>query len=183
MDWDSVHFTYLKNLYWVAVVATQCIVTALSYSFQSTFLRVKFLEALIKCNFSADLPGKMCSIFYIILLSIVAIICKNLLYIIVAVPDFQRLLDIMKILEKTDVKLNFRIVTPINNTYNFDTEIQRCIDDLIAIGNYSTALEIACYTGFNSSEIILAQVISSEIYREVKHSLYYYFKYINIQDV
>ncbi|XP_018364335.1 PREDICTED: spatacsin isoform X1 [Trachymyrmex cornetzi] len=131
VDWDSVHFTYLKNLYWVAVVATQCIVTALSYGFQSTFLRVKFLETLIKCNFSADLP--------------------------VTVPDFQRLLDIMKILEKTDVKLNFRAVIPINNTYNFDTEIQRCINDLMAIENYSTALELACYTEFNSSEIILAQ--------------------------
>jgi len=98
------------------------------------------------------------------------------LYIIVAVPDFQRLLDITKILEKTDVKLNFRAVIPINNTYNFDTEIQRCINDLIAIENYSTALELACYTEFNSSEIILAQVIFFEIYREVKHYLYDYFK-------
>lgn len=59
MDWDSVHFTYLKNLYWVAVVAIQCIVTTLAYGFRSTPLRIKFLEVLIKCNFSADLPGKM----------------------------------------------------------------------------------------------------------------------------
>lgn len=59
MDWDSIHFTYLKNLYWVAIVAIQCIVTALGYGFQSTPLRVKFLEVLIKCNFSTDLPGKM----------------------------------------------------------------------------------------------------------------------------
>ncbi|XP_071562080.1 spatacsin isoform X1 [Temnothorax nylanderi] len=131
MDWDSVHFTYLKNLYWVAVVAIQCIVTALGYGFRSTPLRVKFLEALIKCNFSADLPG--------------------------AVPDFQRLLDITKILQKTGVTLNFRAFTLIDNAYNFDTEIQRCIDDLTAIENYSTALELACCAGLNASEIILAQ--------------------------
>ncbi|XP_011880163.1 PREDICTED: spatacsin isoform X2 [Vollenhovia emeryi] len=131
MDWDSVHFTYLKNLYWVAVVAIQCIVTALGYGFQSTPLRVKFLEVLIKCNFSADLP--------------------------VAVPDFQRLLDIIKILQKTNVTLNFRTITFIDNAYHFDTEIQRCIDDLTAIENYSTALELACCAGLNSSEIILAQ--------------------------
>lgn len=78
MDWDSVHFTYLKNLYWVAVVATRCIVTALGYSFQSTSLRVKFLEALIKCNFSADLPGK--KIMSLILnFTITRVIYKNLL--------------------------------------------------------------------------------------------------------
>lgn len=60
MDWTSADLTYLKNLYWVAVVATKCIVAALSYGFQSTPLRVKLLETLIKCNFSADLPGKIC---------------------------------------------------------------------------------------------------------------------------
>ncbi|XP_011684393.1 PREDICTED: spatacsin [Wasmannia auropunctata] len=131
MDWDSVHFTYLKNLYWVAVVAIRCIVTALGYGFQSTALRMKFLEVLIKNNFSADLP--------------------------VAVPDFQRLLDITKILQKTDVALNFRNATLIDNTYNFDEEIERCVNELTAIENYSTALELACCAGLNSSEIILAQ--------------------------
>ncbi|CAL1689224.1 unnamed protein product [Lasius platythorax] len=131
MDWDSAHFTYLKNLYWVADVATRCIVTALGYDFQSTPLRIKFLEALIKCNFSVDLP--------------------------VAVPDFQRLLDIIKILQKTDITLNFRAVTMIDNVHNFDTEIQRCINDLIAIENYSIAVELACRAGLNSYEIILAQ--------------------------
>jgi len=54
----------MKNLYWVAIIAVRCIITALGYSFRSTLLRVKFLEALIKCNFSADLPGKMCAHMY-----------------------------------------------------------------------------------------------------------------------
>ncbi|XP_036147229.1 spatacsin isoform X2 [Monomorium pharaonis] len=131
MDWDSVNFTYMKNLYWIAVVAIQCIVTALGYGFRSTPLRVKFLEALIKCNFSADLPA--------------------------AVPDFQRLLNITKIVQKTDVTFNFKAVTLIDNAHNFDTEIQRCITDLIAIENYTVALELACCAGLNTSEIILAQ--------------------------
>ncbi|KAL6426524.1 hypothetical protein ACFW04_009151 [Cataglyphis niger] len=131
MDWDSAHFTYLKNLYWIAVVAMRCIVTALGYGFQSTPLRIKFLETLIKCDFSADLP--------------------------VTVPDFQCLLDIVKLLQKTDTTLNFRAITVIDNVHNFDTEIQRCINDLIAIEDYSVALELACRAGLSSCEIILAQ--------------------------
>lgn len=93
------------------------------------------------------------------------------------------MLDITKILQKTDVTLNFRAVTLINNTYNFDTEIQRCINNLTAIENYSAALELACCAGLNSSEIILAQVISSEMYQEVKHSFYiiiYFFYEYNV---
>ncbi|KAL0117009.1 hypothetical protein PUN28_010108 [Cardiocondyla obscurior] len=131
VDEDSVDFACLNNLYWVADLATQCIVTALGYGFQSTFLRVKFLEVLINCNFSENLP--------------------------VAVPNFQRLLDLTKILQETDVTLNFKNITLINKVYYFDMEIKKCIDDLIAIENYNTALELACCVGFNSSEIILAQ--------------------------
>lgn len=93
-----------------------------------------------------------------------------LLYIAVAVPDFQRLLDITKILQKTDVTLNFKAITLINNAYNFDMEIQRCINDLTAIENYSTALELACCAGLNPSAIILAQVTFFLIYQEVKYS-------------
>lgn len=52
----------------------------------------------------------------------------------------------------------------IDNVYDFDTEIQRCINDLVAMKNYSTALEVACRAGLNSSEIILAQVIFHEIF-------------------
>lgn len=81
------------------------------------------------------------------------------MYIAVAVPDFQRLLDIIKILQKTDITLNFRAVTMIDNVHNFDIEIQRCINDIIAIENYSIAVELACRAGLNSYEIILTQVI------------------------
>lgn len=95
-----------------------------------------------------------------------------LLYITVAVPNFQRLLDVTKILQKTDVTFNFRTITLIDNAYNFDKEIQRCINDLIAIKNYSTALELACCAGLNSSEIILAQVNLKFI--ENSNTFYYY---------
>jgi len=86
-----------------------------------------------------------------------------MLYIAVAVPDFQRLLDVTKILQKTDVILNFKNVTFIDDAYNFDTEIQRCVNDLTAIENYSAALELVCCAGLNPSEIILAQVIFSSL--------------------
>ncbi|XP_011147988.1 spatacsin [Harpegnathos saltator] len=131
MDWTSADLTYLKNLYWVAIVGTKCIITALGYGFQSTPLRVKLLETLIKSNFSTDLPVK--------------------------IPDFQCLLDITRILQKTDVMLNFAAVTVIDNVHNFDTEIKKCINDLIATDNYSTALELSCTAGLHASEIILAQ--------------------------
>jgi len=74
------------------------------------------------------------------------------------VPDFQRLLDITRILQKTDVTLNFRTVTVIDNVYNFDENIQRCINELMAIENYDAGLELACRAELNASEIILAQV-------------------------
>lgn len=81
-----------------------------------------------------------------------------------AVPDFQCLLDIVKLLQKTDTTLNFRAITIIDNVHNFDTEIQRCINDLIAIEDYSVALELACRAGLSSCEIILAQVIIFEVF-------------------
>lgn len=86
------------------------------------------------------------------------------MYIAVAVPDFQCLLDIIKLLQKTDITLNFKAVTIIDNVHNFDTEIQRCINDLIVIENYSIALELASRAGLNSCDIILAQVIIFETF-------------------
>jgi len=77
------------------------------------------------------------------------------------VPDFQCLLDITRILQKTDITLNFRTVTVIDNVYHFDENIQKCISELVAIENYDAGLELACRAGLNASEIILARVNSS----------------------
>lgn len=84
-------------------------------------------------------------------------------------PDLQCLLDIIKLLQKTDIVLNFKAVTIIDNIHNFDTEIQRCINDLIAIENYSIALKLASCAGLNSYEIILAQVIVFKVFIRNKY--------------
>lgn len=73
-------------------------------------------------------------------------------------------MDIIKIMQKADVTLNFKAITIIDNAHNFDTEIQRCINDLMEMKNYSTALEIACRAKLNPSEIILAQVMFYNIF-------------------
>lgn len=59
MDWNCSDNTYLENLYWVAIVAIKCVIATLAHGLRSTHLQIKFLEALIRCNFSADLPGTM----------------------------------------------------------------------------------------------------------------------------
>ncbi|XP_076620109.1 spatacsin isoform X1 [Colletes latitarsis] len=131
MDWDCSDNTYMENLYWVAIVAIKCIIATLAYGLRSTHSQIKFLETLITCNFYEDFP--------------------------VYVPNFQHLLQIIKILQETTVTLNFTAITMSNNVYNFDLEIQRCIDDLLKVKNYNSALELSNVAGLNSSDIILAQ--------------------------
>ncbi|XP_076236055.1 spatacsin isoform X2 [Calliopsis andreniformis] len=131
MDWDSSDITYLNNSYWVALVAIKCIIATLSYNLRSTHLQIKFLEILVRCNFHMDMP--------------------------VQVPHFQRVLQIIKILQKTDVTLNFAAYTISDNVYNFDSEIQRCINELVRTEDYNSALELSSVAELNSSDIILAQ--------------------------
>ncbi|PBC28068.1 Spatacsin [Apis cerana cerana] len=131
MDWNCSDITYLNNLYWIATVTIKCIIATLAYRLKSSHLQIKFLEILIKCNFHKNFP--------------------------VFVPNFQSFLQIIKILQKTNITLNFAAFTVSDNIYSFDTEIHRCIDDLIRIENYASALELSNVMGINSSEIILAQ--------------------------
>lgn len=81
------------------------------------------------------------------------------------VPIFPFLLQVIKILQKTNVTLNFAAFTLSDNVYNFDTEIHRCINDLIRTEDYTSALKLSNVAGFNSSEIILAQVLSYFLYK------------------
>nr|XP_012135131.1 PREDICTED: spatacsin isoform X2 [Megachile rotundata] len=131
MDWDCSDTTYLSNLHWVASVAINCVVTVLAYGLRSTHLQIKFLEILIKSNFYAEFP--------------------------VPIPNFKSLLRIIKILQKTNMVFNYVKFTMSNDAYNFDVDIQRCIDDLLKIEDYNSALELSNVVGFNSSDIILAQ--------------------------
>ncbi|KAK1131494.1 hypothetical protein K0M31_017777 [Melipona bicolor] len=131
MDWNSSDITYLNNLYWIAIVVIKCVIATLAHALRSTHLQIKFLEILIKCNFYTNFP--------------------------VFVPNFQFLLQVTKILQKTNIALNFAIFTVSDNVYNFDTEIHRCIGALIRNENYGNALELSNLAGLDSSEIILAQ--------------------------
>lgn len=80
-------------------------------------------------------------------------------YVTVNVPNFQRLLQIIKILQKTNVTLNFTAFTMSDNIYNFDSEIQRCVGELLRTEDYNSALELSSVAELDSSEIILAQVL------------------------
>lgn len=81
------------------------------------------------------------------------------MFITVFVPKFQTLLKAIKILQITNVKLNFATFTKSDNLHNFDVEIERCINDLLRTENYDSALELSSIAELNSSEIILAQVL------------------------
>ncbi|XP_031835040.1 spatacsin isoform X2 [Nomia melanderi] len=131
IDWNCSDDSYLNNLYWVTIVAVKCIIATLAYGLRSTYLQIKFLETLIKCNFSAD-----CQVY---------------------VPNFHRFLEIIKILQKTNIIFNFANFTMSDDLYNFNTEIRKCIDDLLRMTNYDSALELSNAAGLNSSGIILAQ--------------------------
>lgn len=74
-------------------------------------------------------------------------------------PNFQHFIQIIKILQKTNVTLNFANFTITDNEYSFEPEIQRCISDLLKTEDYDSALKLSNVAGLNSSDIILAQVL------------------------
>lgn len=156
MDWNSSDTTYLNNLYWIAIVVIKCVIATLAHALRSTHLQIKFLEILIKCNFYTNFPGIVISYYLINFMNTRQQIIS--LFITVFVPNFQFLLQVTKILQRTNITLNFATFTVSDNVYNFSTEIHRCIGDLIRNENYANALELSNLAGLDSSEIILAQV-------------------------
>ncbi|KAF7381387.1 hypothetical protein HZH66_013781 [Vespula vulgaris] len=131
VNWESVDDTYLKNFYWVALLVAKCIVVALAHNFRSTQLQIHFLSSLSKCNFHCGLP--------------------------VDIPNFQNLLNITKVLLKTEITMNFAAFTVTDNVYCYDQEINRCIDRLVELKDYVNALQICSITARDTTEIILAQ--------------------------
>ncbi|XP_078044398.1 LOW QUALITY PROTEIN: spatacsin [Augochlora pura] len=131
IDWNCSDGSYLNNLYWVITVAVKCILATLACGLRSTHLQIKFLETLIKCDFYTD--------------------CQ------VHVPNFQCLLEIVQILQKTNIVFDFTNCIISDNVFDFNPEIQRCIDDLLRAESYEHALELSRAAGLNSSNIILAQ--------------------------
>ncbi|XP_076375987.1 spatacsin isoform X2 [Megalopta genalis] len=131
IDWDCSDGSYLNNLYWVITVAVKCILATLACGLRSTHLQIEFLKTLIKCDFYAD--------------------CQ------VHIPNFQCLLKVVQILQKTNIIFNFANYIISDDVFDFNPEIQRCIDDLLQAGSYDNALELSSAAGLNSSNIILAQ--------------------------
>ncbi|XP_047365730.1 spatacsin isoform X2 [Vespa velutina] len=131
VNWESVDDTYLKNFYWVALLVIKCIVVALAHNFRSTQLQVHFLSSLSKCNFHCEFPAD--------------------------IPNFQNLLNITKVLLKTEVTMNFAAFTLTDNVYCYDQEVNRCIDRLVELKDYINALQICGITGRDTTEIILTQ--------------------------
>lgn len=76
----------------------------------------------------------------------------------VDIPNFQNLLNITKVLLKTEVTMNFAAFTVTDNVYCYDQEINRCIDRLVELKDYINALQICSIAGKDTTEIILAQV-------------------------
>ncbi|XP_076280997.1 spatacsin [Lasioglossum baleicum] len=128
IDWNCSDGSYLNNLDWVTMVAVKCILATLVYSLRSTHLQIEFLNTLIKCDFHAD--SQVCT------------------------PNLQRLLQIVKILQKTNIVFNCTIS---GDVFDFNPEIQRYIDDLLRAESYDSALELSTAANLNSSNIILAQ--------------------------
>ncbi|XP_035737182.1 spatacsin-like isoform X2 [Vespa mandarinia] len=131
VNWESVDDTYLKNFYWVALLVIKCIVVALAHNFRSTQLQIHFLSSLSKCNFHCEFPAD--------------------------IPNFQKLLNITKVLLKTEVTMNFAAFTVTNNVYCYDQEVNRCIDRLVELKDYINALQICGIAERDTTEIILTQ--------------------------
>ncbi|XP_023290455.1 spatacsin isoform X2 [Orussus abietinus] len=131
IDWECTDMTYLKNVSWIASVAVNCIVVALAQSFCSSYMQIKFLEVLVKLNFNADLP--------------------------VDAPEFSKLLEYIRILFKTGITLNFLNYGDTKAQYNYESEVEKCVNDLIMEENYTSALQLSTVAGKDVSRVILAQ--------------------------
>ncbi|XP_024937810.1 spatacsin isoform X2 [Cephus cinctus] len=141
INWDSPDVTYLENAYWIATVAVKCILAVLNNCFRSSRCCIEFLDLLIKCDFSTDLP--------------------------VSCPNFECLLELVTILFNTDITLDFSAFDIKENNSRFDKEIERCINDLLKIENYKSALLLSKAANADCSKIILAQH-RSELKRTMK---------------
>lgn len=130
MNWKTDE-SYLDNIYWIETVVVKCLITALGKCFQSKCLQIKFLEILTSCDFFKNLT--------------------------VNAPNFYSLLEIMRILIKTDVAFNFLSFDIVDNEQSFNNEIERCINELLEKENYTSALELSKVANLKPSKIILAQ--------------------------
>ncbi|XP_063995284.1 spatacsin [Diachasmimorpha longicaudata] len=131
IDWNDSETTYLNNEYWIATVCIECIISSLNSNFRSTHLQQKFLTLLVDCNFNEEVH--------------------------IREPDFQSLLEIITILSKTSVKIDFEQIKLTGEEFTVIQEVERCIRNLVEIEAFSHALELSKIVHLPCSSIILEQ--------------------------
>ena len=77
--------------------------------------------------------------------------------ILVETPNFHNLGEIITILSKTETRFDFSAIRVTEQGSNVETEIKRCISDLMNIEDFSNALRLSKVSGLHCSTIIIAQ--------------------------
>ncbi|KAJ8669006.1 hypothetical protein QAD02_000265 [Eretmocerus hayati] len=131
IDWDSSDASYLENVNWIQTVVVRCVMVALDKALRSTRARIDYLNVLIESEFDKKLA--------------------------VNVPNFNILLECTKILSGTQVVLDFLSFDTTQETCKSEEEIEKCINELIYLEDYSSALRLSKITNSNASKVKLAQ--------------------------
>lgn len=135
IDWENVETDYLNNSHWIVTVAVESTMIVLGKCLLSSHLRIKFLDILVKSRFNEDLH--------------------------LETPNFHTLWQIVTILINTKTIFDFSSIRLTDEGSNVDAEIKRCIDELVQLEDFSSALQLSKVAGFNCSTIIHAQVNST----------------------
>ncbi|CAD6223033.1 GSCOCG00005360001-RA-CDS [Cotesia congregata] len=131
IDWTDPDTSYLNNEYWIATVATECILSALGRCSQSIQIQTKVLRILVENNFNSSLN--------------------------IDGIEFKMLWEIVISLETTDVKIDFTAIKLIDNCSNITQEFKRCIQLLIDNKDFTTALVLSKISNLPCSKIIIDQ--------------------------
>ncbi|XP_008543727.1 spatacsin [Microplitis demolitor] len=131
IDWTDVDTTYLNNEYWIATVATECILSALGRCSKSIQIQTKILRILVENNFNSSLN--------------------------IDGIEFKMLWEIVTSLERTNVKIDFTAIKLIDNCSNITQEFKRCIQLLIDNEDFTSALELSKISNLPCSKIIIDQ--------------------------
>ncbi|XP_074094881.1 spatacsin [Cotesia typhae] len=131
IDWTDADTSYLNNEYWIATVATQCILSALGRCSQSIQIQTKVLRILVENNFNSSLN--------------------------IDGIEFKMLWEIIISLATTNVKIDFTAIKLIDNCSNIIQEFNRCIQLLIDNKDFTTALELSKISNLPCSKIIIDQ--------------------------
>ena len=75
----------------------------------------------------------------------------------------ESLLEYTKILSDTTVQLNFSYFDATANIDESEAEIEKCINELVALEDYDNALKLSNVAALNASNIILAQVSTNSL--------------------